>query len=296
MTTNIRLAALTAFLYMFAVGANANHDDPNCPDNHIADGESLDLEVTIRDTGQPVSDGMTVKTGTYLRWHMIATAYGRCETFFSYGGQCNAGAVYQRTVNHISGNLNADTTSLDGNYSAFDVFGRNSSGTTAFYNLLDTHDLTRTGGPPEEYLYGAGRYTYTVDNIINSTVCKISPNRVTKTLTVYAHDFTTDEDLGCGKDKNATVGNPCHVKTGNKYQREVDAGGDVLPIVRHYNSKITGIDFGLGRGWLSPYLRRLEVYPTATGAEAHYRRGDGYGEPFTRSGATWSAETDSNSS
>lgn len=273
--------------------AYADHADDACPDTHINGGQSIEYEVTVRDTGQPVYDGMVLPTNTRLRIHGNATAYGHCEIYHPViGGGCSQTSTENRYVAKIYTTFFAQAGVLNGFYSLGNIYAQNANGTTSTtHNVIDSHNADTTG-PVEPSLSFSGLYRYHVRNDTIQTTCKIPPASIwAQPITVYAHDFATDEDLGC----ETTVGNPCHVKTGNKYQREVDTHGKTLPIVRHYNSKITGIDFGLGRGWLIPYLRRLEVYPTSTGAEAHYRRGDGYGEPFTRTGTTWSAESDSNS-
>ena len=264
----------------------------SCPDIPHIGPESLDFEVTIRDTGQPLNSGDTVPSGIYVRWHFRATAYGHCEVISP--PVCTYYFTDYRKVARIQVDAVVDTTSgqMSGRY--FDIMGHDANGATAWYHELDTHNLSTTYGPQDDYMYGRGSYEFNVKNLIMPTICNIQPTSVEKPFVLYVHDFTNDEDLACGK-KGTTAGNPCHVRTGNKYQREVDSSGDVLPIVRHYNSHLTSIDFGLGRGWLTPYLRQLEVYLTSTGARAHYRRGDGYGERFNRTGTTWAAETDSSS-
>ena len=57
-----------------------------------------------------------------------------------------------------------------------------------------------------------------------------------------------------------TVGNPCHVATGNKVQSETDFSNNGLSFTRTYNSQaITNL--GFGQGWTNNYLRRLSVGP-----------------------------------
>lgn len=293
------LRAMRFIMFISGVAAApsyAHHTEyDGCPDTHINSGESIEYEVTVRDTGQPVYDGMVLPTYTILRFHGRAAAYGQCEIYWPSANGCYLGVTKYRYVGKINFKLFAEAGPLQGwQVNPGPVYALKPNGqTSTTHNVIDSHDADTTG-PSQHSLSYAGKYTYHTYNVTLGTICEIEPDTIEATpITVYAHNFATDEDLGCGKD--AVVGNPCHVKTGNKYQREVDTNGDVLPIVRHYNSLFTGVDYGMGRGWLSPYLRRLEVYPTATGAEAHYRRGDGYGEPFIRTGTTWAAETDSTS-
>lgn len=294
----VRFLARAIVLSVWWLSSGSAQAAESCSVPHSG-SESLDQDITIRDTGEAVRDGMVIQTGTYLRWHMRATADGYCEV--RSGATCDFNFNDYRGVSRINVDATIDTLSFKGSGLYFSIFGKDDG----YHNspqVVDTHDLATSNGPVDVVLNGIGSYTFKAKNLIYTTLCPIPPDKVEEPpVTVYVHNFTNDEDLGCGRDagtderKGVTVGNPCNVRTGNKYQREVDAGGDVLPIVRHYNSKITDIDFGLGRGWLIPYLRRLEVYPTSTGAKAHSRRGDGYGEELTRTGTTWAAESDSNS-
>lgn len=255
--------------------------------------DDLEYDLTIRDTGIPVVNDMVIESGTYVRWHMRAASDGHCEV--RGGPECEFFFNDYRGVAHIIVDATIDSMSWKGSGRYIDLMGKDDGNPeTDWPQVIDTRDLSTSNGPRDHLMSSPGSYTFTVSSVISDSICPIPPDRLEKPpITVYVHDYGNDEDLGSGK--CATVGNPCHVKTGNKYQKEEDTVGDVLPIVRHYNSKLTSIDFGIGRGWLLPYLRRLEVYSTSTGAEAHYRRGDGYGEQFTRTGTTWAAETDSSS-
>jgi RHS repeat-associated protein len=62
---------------------------------------------------------------------------------------------------------------------------------------------------------------------------------------------------------NLGVGNPIHLVTGNKYQREIDLPGPApragLEIVRHYNA-LDPRPGSLGRGWTLSYETRLHAH------------------------------------
>jgi hypothetical protein len=173
-------------LLVFAIAAPsafANHaESDGCPDIHVNGGESLSPDVTIRDTGQPVYDGMVVPTSTFLRFHMIGTAYGQCEIYKpAVGGGCYLSAVHQRLVAGLPLALFAKTTSLNGDYFLGQVAGKDpATGTTAFYHVLDSHDETTSSGPLEPLLANAGIYRFRMRNGINGTICKIQPSQIDK--------------------------------------------------------------------------------------------------------------------
>jgi RHS repeat-associated protein len=294
-----RVRARNAFL-LFALAASsafANHQEfDQCPDLHINGGESIAPDVTVRDTGQPVYDGMVLPTSTYLRFHMVGAAYGECDTYRpAIGGGCEPGSVDERKVASLPLDLFAKTTSLNGQYFLGQIVGKDpATGQTKLYHVLDSHNASTSTGPLDQPLNSAGVYRFRMRNSIYSTFCLIDPNRVDTYLTVYARDNSNDENLGCSneKGKETGVGNPCDVAIGNKYQREVDSATAILPIVRHYNSQLR-VDFGLGFGWLTPYHRRLHLFTVATGPTARARRSDGYSELFTKSAGVWVGEADS---
>ena len=82
-------------------------------------------------------------------------------------------------------------------------------------------------------------------------------------------------------------GNPCNVATGNKYQSETDISGS-LSFVRSYNSRNL-IDIGLGKGWRNSYQKRLSI----AGNKLNLVSSAGRGEPWTKTGGTWSGDADS---
>lgn len=94
-----------------------------------------------------------------------------------------------------------------------------------------------------------------------------------------------------------TVGNPIHIRTGNKHQVEtdVDAFGNGLGYKRYYNSQQTEVRQGShGVMWRGEFDRRIRLYaqsPQFVVAE----RQDGKGVYFKPgvSGGTWVADSDS---
>jgi hypothetical protein len=123
-----RVRARNAFL-LFALAASsafANHQEfDQCPDLHINGGESIAPDVTVRDTGQPVYDGMVLPTSTYLRFHMVGAAYGECDTYRpAIGGGCEPGSVDERKVASLPLDLFAKTTSLNGQYFLGQIVGK----------------------------------------------------------------------------------------------------------------------------------------------------------------------------
>ncbi|MCW8994882.1 MAG: DUF6531 domain-containing protein, partial [Psychromonas sp.] len=61
-----------------------------------------------------------------------------------------------------------------------------------------------------------------------------------------------------------------------------------LTFVRHYNSQLALIDFGVGFGWTSSFHKRLEIYTNSTVIRA--RRSDGRIERFSLVGSTWQGD------
>lgn len=93
---------------------------------------------------------------------------------------------------------------------------------------------------------------------------------------------------GCGGE---SVGNPCNIGTGNKFQREVDyASGGVnrLEFIRYYNSLIRSAR-SVGWGWTTTYDAFLE-FPNASTITVN--RPNGQPITFTLSGSDWVANPD----
>src|SRR5690554_6749996 len=73
-----------------------------------------------------------------------------------------------------------------------------------------------------------------------------------------------DRDLG-KPDTQMCVGNPIHLGTGNKFQRELDyrsGGPDPLSFSRYYNSSLPDSPFG---GWRHTYSRSVDFNPDTYG-------------------------------
>jgi hypothetical protein len=207
--------------------AQADHTDDACPDTHTNGGQDLTFDVSVQATGQPVFDGMVLPQFTQIRVHAIATALGRCDTYHAFGQQCVAGSQYERTVFDIRLYETTDFWPAEWRSGSASADGQ-------FHHVIDTYDTTSSDastGPMGTSLGVVGPYLWEVRNRINTAICHINPDRVSKFMRVYVRNNSGDENLGCRKD--AVAGNPCNVTTGNKYQMEVDCGGTALPVVRH---------------------------------------------------------------
>jgi YD repeat-containing protein len=88
---------------------------------------------------------------------------------------------------------------------------------------------------------------------------------------------------------NLTVGNPCNIGSGNKYQAENDLEGThgVLDYTRHYNSLSTRA-LGIGKRWSTRYTAAI----VDLGTSVQVIRGDGYAEYFDCSVTPCLGETD----
>jgi len=91
-----------------------------------------------------------------------------------------------------------------------------------------------------------------------------------------------DNGSGCG------VGNPCNPSTGNKFQKEIDYRTNSLTLSRYYNSNYLQ-DFGFGKGWISFYVRGLEL----SGDQMQVIEATGRGEKWNKTNGVWSGDADS---
>jgi hypothetical protein len=242
---SIRIVIGTLVTMLWATGALPHHPDDACPDTHINGGESISYEITVNETGQPVTNGMVLPQYTNIKVHALGTAYGRCEMYYDFG-QCYAGAVQQRSIYFLA--LYEAT-----NWFPSERRSMAASTVSQYPNVIDTHDTSATTGPMGTSMGIAGPYWWEIRNVINTTNCLIDPSSVSRFVKVYSRSAANDENLGCQSSSGTTVGNPCNVATGNKYQKELDSDDSTLPITRHYNSKLTEVDFGIGQGWLTKY-------------------------------------------
>lgn len=81
----------------------------------------------------------------------------------------------------------------------------------------------------------------------------------------------------------AEVGNPCNVKTGEKYETEVDFDLGWVALTRHYHSGISMTSGGFGYGWSHSLGAKLVVSGPAT---VGIIEGSGYQRPFRAMGST----------
>ncbi|RKZ61720.1 MAG: hypothetical protein DRQ44_11555, partial [Gammaproteobacteria bacterium] len=243
-----------------------------------------------QNTGALLPSGSIVPAGTFVDVHVRATAFGSCQENYPIDGCTLSEFVYERLVAHADYYYSVDN--LDPGYK--DVyrewnpsFGHDPDGTTGNFHILDTHDLTTSSGPRQEALWREGIYTFEFRSLNSATNCSIQPQNVYDDTVIISVDSDTN-DLGCSKD--ASVGNPCNIATGNKYETKNDlplTHGDLL-FRRTYNSKLNS-DLGLGVGWTSTYHRRIQRLNNVV----TIRRPSGYAETFTLNGDNWDSEVES---
>ena len=256
-------------------------------------GESISADVSVRDTGQPLSETGLVPSNTYVSVNALATAFGQCigMSWFCQQSPCvcqENGFVYERTINHISVYMDVSSTGLNGSYFLGNVYGKNPNGTTADFHVLDTRASNSTG--PRNFLLSyPGVYTFRVKAIINQTPCNIQPgetNEISITLVVGTIDKGTDNgETECP----VNVGEPVNVTNGNMYLQETDYRlpgiGGGLEITRTYNSnKQTNGLFGVG--WSSMLDEAVVAYGNLLvrlnlpdGRAVYFKRGS-VGAPF----------------
>ncbi|HEV2860944.1 MAG TPA: hypothetical protein VGX48_08065 [Pyrinomonadaceae bacterium] len=173
--TKLFLVLLSCFACAALSGAEARAQ--GCTYIPFTGSESIDAWITNADTGEAVEDGAVVPSGTRLRFDSVATADGYCV--------CEqTGVTYYRTVNHTNVFADISAGALQGRYTFGYVWGKNPGGTTAFWQVLDTASPDTTG-PIYKRLFERGTYVIHTNAIINTTPCKIKPDRTdTKTITI----------------------------------------------------------------------------------------------------------------
>jgi RHS repeat-associated protein len=90
----------------------------------------------------------------------------------------------------------------------------------------------------------------------------------------------------------ATVGNPIHAGTGNKFQREVDLSANTpngIRLIRYYNSHDERAG-ALGSNWRHNYDRRVDI--ATDGSTATVIRGDAKTYIYTPSDTAWQSDPD----
>ena len=94
----------------------------SCEDVPQGGGESISANISIRNTGQPLSNNGFAPSSTWIDINALATAFGQC---IGMGLNCQPspcicqenGTIYERTVNHIGVYVDISTSgSLNGTY------------------------------------------------------------------------------------------------------------------------------------------------------------------------------------
>jgi YD repeat-containing protein len=145
------------------------------------------------------------------------------------------------------------STGLNGTYFVRNVYGKNPSGTLAFFHILDTSASNSTG-PLHFLLSYPGTYTFRIKAIINKTPCNIEPGQ-TDEISITVNVAENGKTSNSGPTECQTnVGDPINVTNGNMYLTQTDYRlpgiGDGLDITRTYNSnkQANGL---FGVGWSS---------------------------------------------
>lgn len=276
----ILLVALLA-TFSYTRLAQASHPETDsCPDSHIRGSESIEQTFYDRYTGKQYFDGDLLPVGSFIGVYGRATAYGRCEVYFVgvKPNTCVKTNEFKRLVYQINGYGTLPTMTVDYGWEV----GRDPiTGVTAFYHELDSKDDVRTSVGPMKYIYvsAAGQYTYQMKNVINGHYCQILPSSVSSNKVAF---YGVDEKTCLGSDEDASVGNPCSTRTGNKHQAESDIENSMLPFARHYNSLFSA-DIGLGYGWSSDFHKRLAIGGTSVNTLRIVAvRGSGRSETYTQ--------------
>lgn len=113
----------------------------------------------------------------------------------------------------------------------------------------------------------------------------------TLTASVQETEEPDPKNLGeCRKNNPINAGNPIHISTGNKHQKEYDyhsINESPLSFARHYNSRSNTISI-LGRGWSHTYSRHIDHYSDKVSLFRH----DGKILKFSEIGGLWNGEPD----
>jgi hypothetical protein len=164
----LTISAIASYALTTARSVEAQQSCENVPEGG---GESISANISIRNSGQPVSNNGLVPSSTWIDINALATAFGQCigMTWNCQQSPCvcqESGTIYERTVNHIGVYVDISTSgSLNGTYFVGNVYGRNPNGTTAFFHVLDT-SASNTTGPLGFLLSTPGTYTFRINAII----------------------------------------------------------------------------------------------------------------------------------
>ncbi|MBX9399960.1 DUF6531 domain-containing protein [Lysobacter sp. BMK333-48F3] len=113
----------------------------------------------------------------------------------------------------------------------------------------------------------------------------IDPAELTATLASGVNSCETDG----GSSSAGLVGNPCDVKTGEKFQIEADFDLGWISLTRYYHSGSSTSTAGFGPGWSHSFGTRLAIGGTAIGL----LDAGGYQQRFKNTGAAYFATNDS---
>jgi len=184
----------------------------------------------------------------------------------------NGGATLANATGEVVGQLNL-TAPTTGVYTVVVSAYINAPAGTGNYTLLATGIQT----PPSQPPVSAGK-------ALGGSSCTPAPGTC---------GGPCAEPGAVSNTGRVSIGNPCDVATGNKYQQVTDyetAGPNVLAFTRHYNSFASiGSGSTLGNNWRHSFDRRLRLNsPTSISAE----RADGRVLAFTLTNGAWATDTD----
>ncbi|MDR6841232.1 RHS repeat-associated core domain-containing protein [Pseudoxanthomonas sacheonensis] len=135
----------------------------------------------------------------------------------------------------------------------------------------DTATLSRISICPTPYTYWSSSHNACVNEEITASI---------ETTQSQCEDESGDTGL---------VGNPCDVKTGNKYETEPDFDLGWAQLTRYYHSGVATATGGFGSGWSDTHRIRLEINLPVIGLI----EGSGYTVPFRQVGSEYHAASGS---
>ncbi|XQA65187.1 RHS repeat-associated core domain-containing protein [Xanthomonas sacchari] len=127
---------------------------------------------------------------------------------------------------------------------------------------------------PNPYMHWEPEQNACVNEVITATITTIQPQ--------------CGGDQGSGQNSSGhsgMVGNPCDVKTGEKFQTERDLDLGWITLTRYYHSGIALNTGGFGPGWTFSHSLHLTIQGDTLGLI----EGSGYAVPFRKSGSEYRA-------
>ena len=263
-------------------------------------------------------------TGYGYNLYIDATAQvqGSCDDYDWNGSACVYDRTYLNTFSELVGYYTRPWV-LPGPPNVIYEFAINPSDVQS----LDTTDDTKSSGgpvvvlpsggaPSSQGLTTGGTYTTQIKANVLETFCDPAELPLLDsgllsfevTHTGNAKNICPDQTAGPGRENEPDLevsyrwdppgrgndvanrqGNPCSARSGDKWEREVDADGPILPFVRHYSS-LTMLDQGLGTGWSSSYHGKM-LTPLAS--HLNVVRPTGHAQVFTKQGdGSWLGDAD----